>query len=481
MSKGTKTPHALIAVTRDEADFRAVEVRRHDQAVEIAWTRSDAAGGRSWSDFASQCGFSVDAAGKRTGPRSGAPAVVGLDMTAVAFYQIEAPHVSPEETAAIVRVQAESLLPLPPDQIEVAWRTMPSMNGKVDVTLAAARRDVLLKFAEQVRDFQPRHILLACEGVARAWSVLFGGQESRAVLVNLGAHQTQVCLVTGGLVANAAVVDTGLVELAAGGSSPLDATERFIQDMHTALEAFDWKAADPWPIAVLSDGGPEIERIVGVLQGAGMPAKACLPLVQRLKAPAEFSPQDCYNYRGAIGLALLGLDTAAGGLNLYEQIHRAEQQKKETIARHSTWVAAGVAVVALIGFLVSSYAADVMKRDQLAPLVNQAGFAAARERQLLLRTVAANRPDLLDLLAEINAGDNPGIVLESVHFKRGQPVTIVGQADTDEQMRKFQRNLLACKSKALRDVDILPSVNLDSKTRKIKFTMNLNYKNFTKK
>jgi hypothetical protein len=481
MGKGTRIPHVLIAVTRDETDFRAVEVRRHDQAVEIAWARTAPVADRSWGEFAGQCGFSVDAAGRRTGPRNGAASVVGLDMNAVALYQLDAPHVSDEETGAIVRMQAESLLPLPPDQMEVAWRTMPSMNGKVDVTLAAARRDTLVKFAEQVRDFQPRSILLSCEGMARAWLTLFGGQEGRAVLVSLGVHQAQVCLVFGGVVANAAVVETGMAELSQIGSSPVDVSERFIQDMHTALAAFGWKDADPWPIVVFSDGGPQIDQVVTLLGRAGLEARTCLPAMQRAKTPTGFSQQDFYAYRGAIGLALLGLDAPAGGLDLFEQIRHAEQQKKDKIARHSTWLAAGIAAVALIAFLASSYAVDAIKLKRLSPLVNQAGFAEARERQVLLKTIAANRPDVLDLLTEIHAGDNPGIVLDSFHFRKGQLVTIMGQADTDEQMRKFQRNLMNCKSKALKDVDILPSTTKDSKTKKIKFTMNLSYKNFTRK
>ena len=477
MSKGTKIPHALVAVTRDETDFRAVEVHKHDQAVEITWTRSSPAVGRTWGDFAAQCGFGAAPAARRGGSR-GAASVVGLDMTAVAFYRIDAPHVSKDETAAIVRMQAESLLPLPPDQIEVAWRTMPSMNGKVDVTLAAARRDTLLKFAEQVRDFQPRSILLACEGTTKAWSALFGGQDSQAVLVNIGAGHTQVCLVVGGVVANAAVLGTGMTDLATIGPSLVEVTERFIQDMHTVLASFGWRESDPWPVVILSDGSETMDRVVGMLQGAGIAARTCLPVTERLKMPSGFGPKNLYEYRTAIGLALLGLDASAQRLDLFEQIGRAEQQKKARTARYATWLAAGLAVVMLAVFLATSYAVDVAREKQLSALVNQAGFEEARQRQVLLRTVARNRPDLLDILTEINAGENPGIVLENFHFKKGQLVTIVGQADNVEQMWKFQKNLREHKS--LSAVDIVANT-ADAKTKKIKFTMSFHYKNFTKK
>jgi hypothetical protein len=199
-----------------------------------------------------------------------------------------------------------------------------------------------------------------------------------------------------------------------------------------------------------------------------------------LKAPTGFGQRDLYEYRSAIGLALLGLDMSIKGLDLFERIGRVEQQKKARIARHSMWLAAGLVVVALAAFIATSYAVDVAKEKQLSALVNQAGFEQARQRQVLLRTVARNRPDLLDLLTEINMGENPGIVLESFHFKKGSLVTLVGQADTQEQMWKFQKNLIDRKSKSLTAVDLL-STTQDAKTKKIKFTMNFNYKTFTKK
>jgi hypothetical protein len=65
--------------------------------------------------------------------------------------------------ASIVRMQTESLLPLPADQIEVAWRSSPGTNGNVEISIAAARREYLQKFSGSVRDFRPGHILLSCE------------------------------------------------------------------------------------------------------------------------------------------------------------------------------------------------------------------------------------------------------------------------------------------------------------------------------
>ena len=92
--------------------------------------------------------------------------------------------------------------------------------------------------------------------------------------------------------------------------------------------------------------------------------------------------------------------------------------------------------------------------------------------------MAQNRPDLLQLLADINAGQNSGIVLDSLHFKKGQPVTLTGQADNEEQLWSFQKNLAG--RKGIEDAE--PSgVSQDSKSKKIRFTITFQYKGYTKK
>ncbi|MCU0917546.1 MAG: pilus assembly protein PilM [Planctomycetes bacterium] len=161
MTKAERTPHGILAAVRDDARFKAVEVRKQDNVVEVLWTRSVPADGQTWTAFAAACGLTPEAQGRERAYRRHTASVVGLDSTGVAFYRITAPAVNPEEMAAIVRMQAESLLPLPTDQIEVAWRTMPATNGNVEITIAAARREYLRKFASQVHDFRPGRILLS--------------------------------------------------------------------------------------------------------------------------------------------------------------------------------------------------------------------------------------------------------------------------------------------------------------------------------
>jgi hypothetical protein len=499
MTKGERMPHAVIAAAKDEAQFKAVEVRKQDNVVEVLWTKSLPADSQTWTDFATTCGVAVGHDGHDKSPRKHAASVVGLDSTGVAFYRVTAPAVEQQEMASIVRMQAESLLPLPPDQIEVAWRTTPGTNGNVDITIAAARREYLHKFAGSVQGFHPGHIVLSCEGTARAWYSLFSDRQPEAVVVSLGAENAQVFLVQDGQVAQAAVLGTGTAQLQEGG--PVLASEAttpgetpaanpqakirnpqsiewFAHDLRTVLGSFGWSEASPWPIFVLSDGGAAMNRIVEGLNAAGIAAKVSVPEPRNLRLPAGFRTQDIYEYRTPLGLSLLALEKPSATLNLFERIAEQEEQEKASTAWRTVWLAGAVTAVALVALLVTVFFTDAAAARRWTALVTRPDFEAERQHQVLLKTVARHRPDMLDLLACVNAGKNDGIVLDSLHFKKGQTVTLVGTAGNTEQMWAFEKNL-----RAQKDLTNVTNVNptQDSKTKKVKFTITFSYKTFSKK
>ncbi len=484
MSRSVKTPHSVIAAVRDETAFRAVALRKRNEVVEVLWTRSMSAEEGSWERFAAECGLGAGSKASRREAQAGHVSVVGLDATAVAFYRIDAPNVGRDEIAAIVRMQAESLLPLPASQIEVAWRTASSTNGTTDVTIAAARRDFLHRFVEQVRTFAPQLVVPGCEGTARAWHELFGDRERQAAIVNVGAQHTQVCLVLNGAVVHSAVLDMGKTDLSvldgqseesAEATAPL---ERFAQDMRTVLTSFGWSESGRWPVCILSNGDEEYERLAEALRTAGVESRVSMPQPQKLGMPVGLEPGDVHRYREPLGLGLMALDGPAQGLDLLGGIRAAERQKKARSSWCSTALAAVAALIMLATFLGVSYATDVFSERRLTALVAQPAFKEASERQRLLGTVAQHRPDLLGLLTDTQSGQNDGILLETFHFRKGQTVTVTGQADNSEQLWKYQANLLA--NSHIKDVDIT-NTSTDSKTKKINFTMVFHYKNFTSK
>ena len=175
---------------------------------------------------------------------------------------------------------------------------------------------------------------------------------------------------------------------------------------------------------------------------------------------------------------MIALEKPSGALNLFERIAEQEEQEKATSAWRSVILAGAIAAAVMIALIATAYLTDVAAARRWAALVARPDFEAARQHQALLKTVARHRPDMLDLLACINAGKNDGIVLDSLHFKKGQVVTIVGQAGSTEQMWAFEKNL-----RAQKDLTNVTNVNptQDSKTKRIKFTITFGYKGFSKK
>jgi len=100
-------------------------------------------------------------------------------------------------------------------------------------------------------------------------------------------------------------------------------------------------------------------------------------------------------------------------------------------------------------------------------------------RQGLIKTVARQRQktDLLELLNRINSVEGNGIMLDSLEFKQGKPVTVSGQAPGAEQLYKFQESLLS--KKGIRNVRI-QSAPQDTKSKKLRFTMSFDYKSSPK-
>ena len=129
-------------------------------------------------------------------------------------------------------------------------------------------------------------------------------------------------------------------------------------------------------------------------------------------------------------------------------------------------------------FIAVLYADDVVSSRQLEGLMAQPDCQLLIQRQKLIKAVAQQRPDILQLLNQINTGADKGILLDSFTFKKGRPVTINGQAPSTEQLYKFQDNLRS--RKGVKEVKIQSS-SQDSKTKKFKFTITFHYGNLTKK
>ncbi len=475
-----KTLHSVIAMAQEEGKLKAIELKLQNDTINVLWTKSSEDGTADWRAFAVKCGVPTEPMAQRSADGHRA-VVVGFNSAGVAFYRISVPAVGEEETASIVKLQAETRLPLPIEQMEIAWRADQMRNGQVGFTVAAARKKPLEDFVENVRNFGPTKILLDCEGVTKAWKTFFSGKEKLAVVASIAAQNTQVCLVEDGRLCNAMILDIGMEDISVEDEAEqMQTSERFIQDMISVLELFGYRDQTKVPIFLLSDGNSAHMNIVSSLNSAGLDAQIALPDIKELRTPSEIGIEDIYEYRVAIGLGLLAFETSKNELNIFEHIYSSTSTKEKKHWLYSPKIACGIAATMLVLFIVVycvvAIASPGAIEKHLKASASEADLNSLMQRQKLIKSVAQQRPDLLELLGQINASGESGIKLESFHFKKGQPVTITGEASGNEQLYKFEKNLQDRKN--INSVKMNPSK--DAKTKKIKFTITFHYKNFTK-
>jgi len=486
------TWRSAIAIAQVDGKLKAVQITKQGEAFEVLWAKSSKGGDVDWSRFASECGLSFGPA-EQTKVDGDKTVVVGFGSAGVAFYHLDLPAAKEEEIAAMVRLQAETLLPLPVKQMELTWRTQRVQGGKVAITITAARREYLQQFVKNVRSLEPAEILLDCEAIVKAWKEFFHGDEKDAVIISLAARSTQVCLAEAERLSNAVVLDMGTEDFLETANDLLDSshkgepeqtetTERFIQDIKSALESFGHTESTELPVFVLSDGSRAIEGIVSCLKSAGLNARAALPEIEKIKAQREFGPVQLYEYRVPIGLALMAVEIPTEGLNLFERLYRPAGKEQKSPALYSPKIAGTFAVVMLALFVIVSYAVDIVSPNAIQKRLTTADASTdidlLMQRQKLIKTVALERPNLLELLNLVTESGDSGIKLDSFYFKKGQLVSISGQAQNSDQLYKFQETLQGKTGISQAEIQ---SSSLDSKSKKFKFTITFHYKNFTKK
>ena len=475
---------SAVAIAQEDGKLKAVELRRREGGFEVLWAKSGEGSYRELDVFATECGMSAGAT-DQTEKDGDKIVVVGFNTAGVAFYRISTPAVKEKEIAAIVKLQAETRLPLPTEQVEIAWRAGRIHDNEMTVTIAAGKRERLQEFVENVRGLEPGKILLDCEGIVKAWRTFFGGNASagEAAIVSMGARSTQICLAESGQLGNAAVLDIGVDDLSeeepAVGQT--EVTEGFVQDVRSVLELFGYTEPAELPVFVLSDGSSAIKSIVVSLVSAGLDARAAEPLSKELGVAGEIGAGELYGYRVPIGLALMELE-AEEELNIFERLYRPSRQKEKGRWLYSPKAAGVVAAVMMVMLVIVCYAVDVAGpgaiEKRLRTSVSDADMNLLVQRQKLIRTVATERPDLLELLNYINSSGSKGILLDSLQFKKGQAVSITGQADNPDLLYKFQESLLT--KSGIKQVEI-QNATKDPKGDKFKFTITFHYKNFTKK
>ncbi|MHC4507882.1 MAG: hypothetical protein ACYTAO_02850 [Planctomycetota bacterium] len=472
---------SVIAIVKEDNKLKGVEIRSGNGSFDLLWTRSSE--DPDWVRFAGECGISVEPGVHPEEADSERIVVVGYSSAGAIFHRTTMPAVGQREIASIVQLQAETRLPLPADQIELTWRADPERDGQIGVTMAVARKENLRKFTATVQSLQPAQILLDGEGVVQAWKTVFGGTEHKAVVLSMGKHSTHVCMVEDGRLSNAVVLDAGIADLVAdGGAEQTEATEMFTQDMRGVLELFDCAGQPDLPVFVLSGGSASHVSIVSALRLVQLNARVALPHVHKSESEGGLGAEGLYDYRVPIGLALLALQAEDDALNLFERLYSLDAKDQKRHWLHSPKAAAAIACVMLALLAIVSFAVDLASPDaiekRLKASISEGDMDQLLEKNRLIQAVARQRPDMLEILKLVNESGGRGITLNNIFFKRGQPVSVSGQARSNDDLSRFEKSLQA--SKGIGEVNP-PTANMDSKSKKITFTITFHYKGFTKK
>ena len=480
-NKSNNEWQSIVAIVNDDGVFKGVGLRKQGGSFEIFWTRRSEDPGIGWREFASECGLSVE----RTlldDFDSDRMVVAGFSTTGTIFHHTTVPDVVDKEIDSIVGLQAETRLPLPPEQIELTWRAEKLDDGQLGVTMAVARKEQLQKFVDNVRCFQPTKLLLNCEGIVKIWDTLFSGEKENAIVLSAGTHNTQVCLVEKGRLSNAVVLDMGIEDFSTTAvEEQTETTERFAQDMRSVLDLFGCSDQEQLPVFVLSDGSATYVSIVSSLRLAGLNARVACPELEGIMARSELSNEDIYQYRTPIGLALLALDADSNELNIFKNLYNPVQKVVKKHWVYSSTASCAIACIMLVLLIVVSYSVDIAGPNsiekRIEETISDVDMNQLVKRQQLIKTVARERPDLLELLKLVNESGERGMTLTGLNFKKGQPISITGQASSNDQLSRFEKNLQ--KTKGIEKVNY--TANTNAKSKKITFTMTFYYKNFSDK
>jgi hypothetical protein len=405
--------------------------------------------------------------------------VTGLNSNHVAFYRIVVPTAHDDQLGDMVRLQAESLLPLPIEQMEIAWRRGAVRQDKVGVTIAATRSALVERELADAKIYHPDFVLLEAEAVVKASERFFDCSTEKSIILHLGAFQTHVCLVESCQLVHAVTLDFSRDEILTAWDLAQTRVKQLEQDLRRSRELFQIENGSEIPLCLLCADGQSFQTLAQYLMAVGWRVNMAMPDPEKLMSKEPVTEQTIYTNIIPLGLGLLALDGEHKPLDVSQHLLTARKKTKSTFRLPSLKISAALAVLMLVVFGVVSYALDVRELDRLESSLEQVdaevNINKLLEEQNIKKTIAAQRPDLLELLGVINSCGPDGVLLDNFNFKKGRAVTIGGQATSQEKIYEFQENLQ--KQDGITTVRI-PNNTFDEKKKQVTFTITFDYKNF---
>ncbi|MCF7975965.1 MAG: hypothetical protein K9N55_19265 [Phycisphaerae bacterium] len=463
---------SVTAITRQDRQIRSVELRRKGRSLELLHLEQ----AETWPVLARRIKV-LDESGKRL-RQAQHVVVAGLSSVGLAFYRMTLPKVGTQETEAMVRMQAETRLPLSADQMGLDWKTIHVSDSERTASVAAMRRN-----SPPVREaavLEPDHMILEADALVQMWRWGCGVQEtSDAVLMSLCEHYTVLCCVHDRQLIHVSVLDLGLAELApSDGASTLESgvLDQFVQELQDAMQGYQTESSGCRTLTLMSDASDALGTLRQTLEKAGLAVQEVTPSEAAFSGRIPYTVADLYAWRVPIGLALSVLNESPAHYELFKDLCGCLDKKEVSNVRPIlSWFAAAVAICLMTWTL---YAVDIRRHKKLAELTSAPQVVQFQKEKAYQKLVARQRANMLELINVVASKEHKGIVLDTFVYKRGQPLKIAGRADKSEPWYDYDKAMTNLKgvSQAKRDNPVP-----DEKTKKVKFGMSFHYKTFTQK
>ena len=419
---------------------------------------------------------------------TGADMIVGMSSDAVAFHRTIVPAVKDEELAAVIRMQAEAVTPLPIEDMTLAWHAGPQTDGQRPVTIATAHTDHLRTQMRRLEHLRPQRFILEGQALVKAWRMLCPQAQDPAVLITFTPTGALLCLAepdrpqsrTHQLI-NQTALDITLDDLDEENPAFQANRRRFVVDLIGAIKLFGFSTQQTPVVFILGLPTPTVDAIADALADRSLDVKIVTAMPADLAFTNGFSQADLFDYLIPLGLALIGLDEDVAGLDLFTELSQPEQQEDKAAQTRSLKKKAAIVAALLALWILASYLGDIVQLHRLEKAWPQddakLGAVELLEQHQLRKNIAAQRIDLLELFTRINAARPEGVLIDRFTFKRGRPVSVIAGTKQDEKLYDFQ--------KALAEQKGIRTVTKHSPTRDEKkgltATFSFDYKHFTAK
>lgn len=406
---------------------------------------------------------------------------VCFDGRNAAFYRVNIPVSDNQQLESIVRIRAESLLPIDSSRMRFTWRCDREIDSSRNITIAAGSRNTIDDFAASVSELKPDRIAVDHEAIVTAFEKCAQDLPPRYTLTYFSKNSVKICAVEASLLVNAITIDTGTDNLFEHDENTANTAEMFTQDICNGIDYFGPDFASV-PVYILCPNQQYTPQISEFLTQTGLNTQIPNIMITKLTDDDSITPEKFIQWLPLFGTALLNETADEKQLNLFEQVYREkarENAMRGTIIAKRTSIAAVVIILLiLLGVFMVDYAQLWYLRDKLAYESDGLNVATLIKQHLTHRQIAAARPDMIELLSIVTDAAPADMMIDNINYRRGQAVTISGEVPSHQTLEQFHKALR--EHKDIKDAQVGPATK-SKNDKKLNFSVTFDYKNFTTK